>query len=56
MTPFILYLMGSVILLGVSTYAMMRSSILGEPYGTHVGFVVASILFCLGGIAGLVGL
>jgi hypothetical protein len=56
MIPFTLYLTGSVILTFASVYGLVGAKVRGESTVTHWCFTVASVVFCLGGIAGLVGL
>jgi hypothetical protein len=56
MIPFTLYLTGSVILTFASIYGLVGAKVRGEPTVTHWCFTVASVVFCLGGIAGLAGL
>jgi hypothetical protein len=56
MIPFILYLTGSVILLFASVYGLVGAKVREEPTLTHWCFTAASVVFCLGGIAGLAGL
>ena len=51
MTPYYLYLAGSIILTGASVAAF-----LDRPTGVNLAYIVASLMFCLGGIAGLLGL
>lgn len=53
MSTFYPYLAGSLILWAVSTHAFVRSVRAGEPWGEHFGFVIASILFVVGGVIGL---